>query len=112
MDQEKKSESQATLKSTTDALSTANTMNSAIKKTFLDKKENTKIEILRINAMSYRVCIQFLIDVIHWVFELAGKGFKRDIVRNAIYLLEMLKSNLDSLLKDRMIIIMIDELDA
>ena len=75
-------------------------------------KCSKKIHILKINAMRYRVCIQFLIDVIHWIFELSGQGFTRDIIRNAIYLLEKLKSNMESLMKDKVIILMIDELDA
>jgi hypothetical protein len=59
--------------------------NTVDKNHFNEIREQTTIHIFRINAMTYRVCIQFLIDVIYWVFELSGKGFKRDIIRNAIY---------------------------
>lgn len=86
---------------------------SSVEKTsYIIDKSGYKIYILRINAMRYRVCIQFLIDAVYWVFSQSGKSFKRDIIKNAVYLLEMLKTNLSNQLENKVIIIQIDELDA
>jgi len=38
------------------------------KTSYIIDKSGYKVYILRINAMRYRVCIQFLIDAVYWVF--------------------------------------------
>ena len=78
-----------------------------------NKQKQKKICILELNAMKYSSCYTLLEEVLDWIQKISGyQEFKFETNKNALYLLEGLKSHLPKILEKFCFVLLIDELDT